>query len=292
MSEAPRFLRHQGRTQEINSALQTGMSLIDLYRTAPEDIRVMLPFIQSFKHRLVFDPCCGMKAYGNILREDGFTRLLERDKFHMDPPHDFFLEPIPEEVSLIITNPPFRNKGKFMKKCFESGIPFMLLLPTDSLSLVGCNELFQQYGVVVINVFPHPQFLCPDGVWRDVCNTSYFCGNFPKGHRLYAEGKVIIKVEDKRNPSVEPFDMPLLEEELDNAMDELTAGLSHVSMESSEPAFPLTNFYDCLPDEYKREPYNPYYAMHGLKVPYRMLFLGGQGKGKLYKLIKKFKKSI
>ena len=75
MSEAPRFLRHRGRSQSMNEGSKTEVSRLDYYRPAPEDIRVILHLIQLFKDRLVLS----WKAYGDILREDGFTNILEEN---------------------------------------------------------------------------------------------------------------------------------------------------------------------------------------------------------------------
>lgn len=47
-----------------------------------------------------------------------------------------------------------------------------------------------------------------------------------------------------------------------------------------EEAIPLENYYLSLPDKYKRSIYNPYEDMHGLSVPFRMLFIGSSGAGK------------
>ena len=63
---------------------------------------------------------------------------------------DFLTCDIPEEVTHIITNPPFSLKNKFLKRCYEIGKPFALLLPIQTLDTKQRFELYKQYGLQII----------------------------------------------------------------------------------------------------------------------------------------------
>lgn len=73
------------------------------------------------------------------------------------PSTDFF-ETTPEsygryysEADIIqVTNPPYSKKYEWLERSYELGIPFALLLPTDTLAAGKGMRLFAQYGVTVI----------------------------------------------------------------------------------------------------------------------------------------------
>jgi len=55
------------------------------------------------------------------------------------------------------------------------------------------------------------------------------------------------------------------------------------------------NFYDKLPAKYKSKARNPNYKVHKIKVPFRMIIIGGSGSGKtntLLDLVSKFKNTF
>ena len=63
---------------------------------------------------------------------------------------DFLTCDIPEEVTHIITNPPFSLKNEFLKRCYEIGKPFALLLPIQALDTKYRFNLYEKYGLQVM----------------------------------------------------------------------------------------------------------------------------------------------
>ncbi len=66
---------------------------------------------------------------------------------------------IRECCSCIMTNPPYgnNNKTKFLEKCYEIGLPFMLLLPVQSLNAPARISMFQNFGITImylVNIWP------------------------------------------------------------------------------------------------------------------------------------------
>lgn len=67
-------------------------------------------------------------AFNKVLKQKGFQTICS----HIDQGQDFF-EYEPKEWDLIISNPPFSLKDKIIKRVYELGKPFCLLLPLATL---------------------------------------------------------------------------------------------------------------------------------------------------------------
>ena len=57
---------------------------------------------------------------------------------------------IPEKITHIITNPPFSLKNEFIKRCYEIGIPFALLLPTNTIDTKYRFNFYKKYGLEIL----------------------------------------------------------------------------------------------------------------------------------------------
>lgn len=60
---------------------------------------------------------------------------------------DFLNCEIPNEITHIITNPPFSEKNRFLQRCYEIGLPFALLLPIQALDTKNRFNLYKKYGL-------------------------------------------------------------------------------------------------------------------------------------------------
>lgn len=77
------------------------------------------------------------KSIVHALRGNGF-KCSETDG-------DFF-----GEVDLrggVVTNPPYSKKDAFLRKCYDSGLPFALLLPVSSLQGQRRGAMFKEHGL-------------------------------------------------------------------------------------------------------------------------------------------------
>ena len=149
---------------------------IDLYETHPDDIRVILPHLEQFKDLTIFDPCTGHGAIANFLRQNGHT-VIERDLYTLPESHDFLLEAIPVEAQVIVLNPPFCLKRAFLKKCYESMLPFLFLTTTDSIPTVGISEMIAKFGGEILSIVGGSKFL-HDNRWVSIGKCSWIAGNF------------------------------------------------------------------------------------------------------------------
>lgn len=105
--------------------------------------RIWAPFSRNEHH------------FADYLREKGFNII----NTHYNPKTMEgidFLNYKPEfEFDIILDNPPFKNKTKYVQKCIEHGKPFALFLPLNSFGDNGIPNLFIKHGI-------EPQMLIPD----------------------------------------------------------------------------------------------------------------------------------
>lgn len=103
-----------------------------------------------------------------VLVENGFnviaTRKEEFDFLKDDPLFKF---------DVIITNPPYSIKDKFLKRCYELDKPFALLLPLTALEGKERGKLYRKNGIELIVLDKRINFMKEKkNVWF---NTSWFC---------------------------------------------------------------------------------------------------------------------
>jgi len=67
------------------------------------------------------------------------------------------------DYDCIITNPPYSLKQQFLKRCYELGKPFALLLPLTTFETGKRQELFKKYGLEVIMFDKRINFETPSG---------------------------------------------------------------------------------------------------------------------------------
>lgn len=82
-----------------------------------------------------------------------------------------FLSWKPEKFDIIVTNPPYSLKDKFLERCFELGNPFCLLLPLTALESEKRQKLFRKHGIQLIIPNKRFNFETPSGKGSG----SWFC---------------------------------------------------------------------------------------------------------------------
>lgn len=90
---------------------------------------------------------------------------------------DFF-EYMPEEFDVIVSNPPFTKKDEVLRRLYEIGKPFAILLPLNSLQGVSRFEFFKQ-GVQLLSFDKRIAFHNPESMEEYKKGVSfatvYFC---------------------------------------------------------------------------------------------------------------------
>lgn len=174
------------------------MSRYDMGRDRPDDFQsvpwmldVLIPHLNP---RWIIWDCAGGK--GNLvngLTERGFD-AYGTDISHpalgygvnwpADQRHDFLaMEPL--ACGMILTNPPYTLKDQFLKRCYEIGRPFALLMPLTALEGQVRQRLYARYGLELVFLPRRPEFQTPSGKnsgsWF-AC--AWYCGFMGIGQQL------------------------------------------------------------------------------------------------------------
>lgn len=111
--------------------------------------------------------------YVKVARENGYKVIYS----HINNGNDFFKYE-PENYDVIISNPPFSCKDKVLKRLYELGKPFAILLPLNSLQGGARYDYFKQ-GVQLLSFDKRIGFLSPDNLDAPIEGTpfasAYFC---------------------------------------------------------------------------------------------------------------------
>ena len=86
---------------------------------------------------------------------------------------DFLKDELPE-FDLIVTNPPYSKKDKFIEKCYELNKPFALLLPIATLQGNKRGQWFMKKGIEVLVLNQRVDFT---GKGSPHFGVAWFCHN-------------------------------------------------------------------------------------------------------------------
>ena len=110
----------------------------DEFETPKYAVDILLPYLKDFK--IIWEPAKGKGLLTNHLREFGFNVI---------PTDDFFNKEM-LDWDCIVTNPPFSLKDEFLKRCYELGKPFALLMPLTALEGITRQEMYKKFGIQII----------------------------------------------------------------------------------------------------------------------------------------------
>ncbi len=140
----------------------------ELY-TPNEAVEMIIKYIPG-NVRVIWE-CTAIKESKivSVLRNAGYQVVTS----HIDDGEDFFsYEPV--NYDMIITNPPYSNKNKFLNRAYSLNKPFMFLLPLTTLEGIERGKMFDKNGIQML--IPNKRFnFKPEknsGAWFQ---TSWFC---------------------------------------------------------------------------------------------------------------------
>lgn len=129
----------------------------DKCQTPPYALDPLLPYIK--KDWLVWECAAGEGYLANAIKDNGL-QVIESDIL---TGQDFFeYQP---DFDVIITNPPFSQKYKWLKRCYELEKPFALLLPLETLGAAAAQKLFLYYGMSLLVLSKRVNFKMPNTGW-------------------------------------------------------------------------------------------------------------------------------
>lgn len=94
------------------------------------------------------------------IKESKIVKVLEEAGYNVVTSHIYngqdFFKYEPENYDMIITNPPYSLKNKFLERAYNLKKPFMLLLPLTALEGIKRGKLFSKNGVQIL--IPNKRF--------------------------------------------------------------------------------------------------------------------------------------
>lgn len=103
----------------------------DLFQTPCYAVDLLVPFLQEFKRKRIWECAAGLGKIVRRLQDHGFDIYgsdLQSDEF---PRVNFLTQHNGQDFDVIVTNTPFSLKKKFYEQCIRYGRPFALLIPAD-----------------------------------------------------------------------------------------------------------------------------------------------------------------
>ena len=127
----------------------------DFFQTPDWAIEVILPYVKTGSK--VLEPTYGLGAIAKVLEKHG-CEVVGADKFPKEGTSvkelDFLNiqknDEILQGIDMIVFNPPFSDKTRFLKKAMELGLPFLLLCPMTLLETEKRYNLIKENGLSII----------------------------------------------------------------------------------------------------------------------------------------------
>lgn len=119
------------------------------------------PILSYLKGKTVWECACGKGYLSNIMKENGVD-VVSTD---ITTGHDFLTYQPEFEFDVIVTNPPFGLKYKFIERCYELNKPFALLMPVETHGAEGAQKYFEKHGIETTWLRPRINFEMPNKGW-------------------------------------------------------------------------------------------------------------------------------
>lgn len=128
----------------------------DHFQTPPIALEPLYKYLH--RGRCIWECACGKGYLVNALQDRGY------DVFGTDILNGYdFLNWYPDRFSMVVTNPPYSIKHKFLARAYQLSRPFALLLPLTAFETRERQELFETYGIEVIFMDKRIKFITPSG---------------------------------------------------------------------------------------------------------------------------------
>lgn len=165
--------------------------------------KAMINYMQNIKNDELYTPQYAIKPLLKYLPKDikiwectdyggsNITKTLKENGYEVITTHknNFdFLSDIPKfDFDMIITNPPYSLKDKFIKKCYNYKKPFALLLPITSLEGIERGKMFRENGLELLVFDRRCNFIYDNAKKSNWFNTSWFCHDLLPKQLIFEE---------------------------------------------------------------------------------------------------------
>jgi len=147
----------------------------DEFYTPDSAIALLLPYLP--KGKVIWESAWGMGHIARYLESHGHTVVG-------GPDVDFLTENI--EAQILVTNPPYSKKDKFLLRAYEIGKPFAMLLAADALVGMERYPLFAKHGLQLLIPNKRINFICANGFTANF-STFWYCWKLLPQDFVFAE---------------------------------------------------------------------------------------------------------
>ena len=170
------ILMNQGHTNEIY--------------TPEYAINPLIPFLNKYK--IIWDCAYGKGHLAKAFNKKGF-KCIGREELDFLNDGEYSEEWNKSEI--MITNPPYSIKDKFLEKAYSLGKPFAFLMPLTALEGIKRGDLYNKFGIQLIIPNRRIDFITPNGGKSAWFQVAWFCYklNLPKDLMFIKLNKLQIK---------------------------------------------------------------------------------------------------
>lgn len=144
----------------------------------------ILPLLEYLSRDKIYYDCTSgiSSSIIDVLNELGYTCKSSGEL-------DFLVDMLPNNIDIIITNPPYSKKDAFIQRCYFIGKPFALLLPVSSLQGQARGRLFQDRGIQLLVLNNRIDFT---GKGAPHFGVAWFCYNLLPEKLIFRNAKEIL----------------------------------------------------------------------------------------------------
>ena len=156
--ETPILLPKGGNkaNRKTDPAEEGGM---DFCQTPPYALLPLLPYLPP--HWTLWEPARGEGYLEAALKDKDFSVVSSCILTGQD-----FFDYTPDGWDCVVTNPPYSIKYTWLRRCYELGKPFALLLPIETLGTQSGQYQFAEHGIEIILIDKRINFKMPEKGWE------------------------------------------------------------------------------------------------------------------------------
>lgn len=118
----------------------------------------LLPYLKPFYR--IWEPACGTGRIVRVLEAEGYqvaaSDILDGTNFltpGSEPPFHW---------QAVVTNPPYSLKPQFIRRCYDLGKPFALLVPVETIGTGAVQRMMETYGCELLLLDKRVNFYMPN----------------------------------------------------------------------------------------------------------------------------------
>jgi len=150
-------------------------------------VDIILPYIS--KNKVIWSPFSRNEHnFADYLREKGYTVINTHFNPETGEGKDFLTYEPDFDFDIILDNPPFKGKTKYVERAMSFGKPFALFLPMNAFSDNGIPNLYIKNNIEPQILIPNKRTEFENQKQKGISfKTIYFCGNLLPKQIIFCE---------------------------------------------------------------------------------------------------------